>query len=55
MRFRPEEANGIDGALREVTGSTAGSALVGFVAVTLILYGVFCVISAPRQRLVGAD
>ena len=55
VRFRPEDAKGIDGALREVTGSTAGSALVGFVAVTLILYGVFCVISAPRQRLVGAD
>jgi hypothetical protein len=55
VRFRPEEAKGIDGALREVTGSTAGSVIVGFVAVTLILYGVFCVISAPRQRLVGAD
>jgi Domain of Unknown Function (DUF1206) len=53
--FRPEEAKGIDGALREVTGSTLGAGLVGFAAVALVLYGLFCVISAPRQRLAGSD
>jgi Domain of Unknown Function (DUF1206) len=55
VRFRPEEAQGIDGALRQVTDSTLGSVLVGFAAVALVLYGLFCVISAPRQRLTGAD
>jgi hypothetical protein len=55
VRFQPDEAKGMDGALREVTGSTAGSLLVGFVALALIVYGAFCVISAPRERLVGAD
>jgi hypothetical protein len=55
VNFDPEEAAGIDGALREVTGSTWGSLLVGFIAVAVIVYGAFCIISAPRQRLVGAD
>ncbi|MET0909500.1 MAG: DUF1206 domain-containing protein, partial [Ilumatobacteraceae bacterium] len=55
VRFKPDDAKGIDGALREVTGSTAGSMLVGFAAVALVLYGVFCIVSAPRQRLTGAD
>jgi Domain of Unknown Function (DUF1206) len=53
--FRAGEAKGIDGALREVTGSTLGAGLVGFAAVALVLYGLFCVISAPRQRLAGSD
>jgi len=52
--FRPDEAKGIDGALRDVTGSTFGAVLVGFAAVALVLYGLFCVISAPRQRLAGS-
>lgn len=55
VRFKPDDAKGIDGALREVTGSTAGAMLVGFAAVALVLYGVFCIVSAPRQRLTGAD
>ena len=55
VRFRPDEAKGIDGALREATGSTLGALLVGFAAVALVVYGLFCVVSAPRQRLAGAD
>jgi hypothetical protein len=53
VEFRPAEARGFDGAFREVTESTLGPAIVGFAAVALILYGAFCVISAPRQRLHG--
>jgi hypothetical protein len=53
--FRPDEAQGFDGALREVTDSAFGAALVWFAALALVLYGLFCVISAPRQRLSGAD
>ena len=32
-----------------------GVALVWFAAIALVVYGLFCVISAPRQRLKGAD
>ena len=55
VTFDPAEAEGLDGALRRVSGSTLGTALVLLVAVGLIVYGVFCVLSAPRQRLMGAD
>jgi hypothetical protein len=55
VEFRPDDAKGIDGALREVNGTTFGTPLVWFAAIALIVYGVFCVVSAPRQRLTGAD
>jgi Domain of Unknown Function (DUF1206) len=55
VQFRPAEAQGFDGSLREVTESTIGPVVVGFAALALIVYGVFCVISAPRERLTGAD
>ena len=55
VRFNPDEAKGFDGALRDATGSTLGALLVAFAAVALAIYGAFCVISAPRQRLTGAD
>jgi Domain of Unknown Function (DUF1206) len=54
VEFRPREAKGFDGSLRELTESTLGPLVVGFVAVALFVYGLFCVISAPRQRLIGA-
>ena len=55
VAFDPAEAKGFDGALRDTTGSTPGALLVAFAAVALTVYGLFCVISAPRQRLTGAD
>jgi hypothetical protein len=54
VMFDADQAKGIDGALREATGSAIGSLLVGVVAVALIVYGAYCVISAPRERLRGA-
>jgi Domain of Unknown Function (DUF1206) len=53
--FNPEEAQGIDGALRDATSSTFGAFLAIVVAVGLVVYGAFCVISAPLQRLTNAD
>ena len=53
--FRPDEAKGIDGALREATSTGWGRGLVWVVAVGLIVYGTYCVISAPRERLRGSD
>lgn len=55
IEFDPDEAQGIDGALRDATSSTFGAVLALVVAIGLILYGAFCVISAPRQRLTNAD
>ena len=55
IKFRPDEAKGFDGALRDTTSSTLGALLVGFAAVALVVYGLFCAVSAPRQRLTGAD
>jgi hypothetical protein len=50
-RFDPEEANGFDQALREVADTTTGSWLVLASAVGLVVYGVFCIVSARRQAL----
>jgi hypothetical protein len=55
IMFDPDEATGLDGALREATASTLGAVLALVVAVGLVLYGAFCIISAPRARLKGAD
>jgi hypothetical protein len=55
VMFRPSEAQGIDGALRQATSSALGALLVGFAAIALIVYGIFCVVSAPRQLLKPAD
>jgi hypothetical protein len=53
--FDAAEAEGLDGAVRRVSGSTLGTILIVVVAIGLIVYGAFCVLSAPRQRLSGAD
>ena len=51
IRFRPSDAQGLDGSLREVTELAIGPYVVAGAAVALIAYGLFCVLSAPRQRL----
>jgi hypothetical protein len=53
--FDPDEAKGLDGSLRQTAGSTAGTLLVIVVGAGLVVYGAFCVLSAPRRKLVGAD
>lgn len=53
--FNPDEAVGFDGALRTMTSSTPGALLALLVAVALAVYGAFCVVSAPKVRLKGAD
>ena len=55
VEFRADEAKGIDGALRDATWSTLGALVVAFAAIALVMYGLFCVISAPRERLTGAE
>lgn len=55
INFRPDEASGIDGALREATSTGLGRGLVWVVAIGLAVYGIYCIISAPRERLRGSD
>lgn len=47
------EARGLDGALREVADDSLGRWLVIAVAVGLVAYGVFAVVSARRRILAG--
>jgi hypothetical protein len=51
--FDPDEAQGLDGALRRVVDSGWGTVLVILTGLGLIVYGLYCVISAPRRRLSG--
>lgn len=55
VRFDPDDAQGLDGSLRKAAASGPGTWLVIAVGVGLLVYGVFCVLSAPKRRLVGAD
>jgi hypothetical protein len=55
LNFDADDAQGLDGSLRTVAGTTLGTILIGVVAVGLIVYGAFCALSAPRQLLTGAD
>ena len=50
----PADAQGLDGSLRQVTELAVGPLIVGFAALALVAYGLFCMISAPRQSLTGA-
>lgn len=53
--FDAAEAQGLDGSLRQAVMSCVGTALAVVVAVGRLVYGVFCIISAPRRLLVAAD
>jgi hypothetical protein len=55
VKFSPDEAEGLDGSLRRVADSGWGTVMVAAIGLGLLIYGVFCVISAPNQRLHGAD
>ena len=49
------EATGLDGALRRSVETPFGTGIVAAVGIGLIVYGAYCVISAPRRRLAPAD
>lgn len=49
----PDEAKGLDAALRDVADNRLGSVLVLAAALGLIGYGVFSIVSARRRLLVG--
>jgi hypothetical protein len=51
--YDAQEARGLDDVLRRTAGNGWGAALVAATGIGLVLYGVFAVLSAPRQRLAG--
>lgn len=54
VRFDPDDAQGLDGSLRNAASSDVGTFLVIAVGTGLLVYGVFCALSAPKRRLIGA-
>jgi hypothetical protein len=55
IEFDASEAHGLDESLRRVSDSALGSVLVLVVAVGLLVYGAFCVITVPTVKLVASD
>lgn len=51
IRFDPSDARGFDASLRAAATTTGGTAIVGFAAIGLILYGCFSLLSHRRRRL----
>lgn len=55
IQFDPDEARGLDDSLRRVADDSFGMVLVLVVALGLVLYGGFCIVSAPLRKLVPTD
>jgi hypothetical protein len=55
VRFDPAEAEGLDGALHRLAQTSWGPFAVAAVGIGLLLYGLYCALSAPVQRLKSAD
>lgn len=51
LQYDPQEAIGIDGALRKVAEQPYGQWLLGLVAAGLAAYGLFCLVQARYRRI----
>ncbi|HEX8804943.1 MAG TPA: DUF1206 domain-containing protein [Acidimicrobiales bacterium] len=51
VEYDPDEAIGIDGALRKLAEQTYGTVLLGVVAAGLLAYAVFCFVQARYRRV----
>lgn len=51
VRFRPEEASGLDAALRGLAAQPFGPYLLAAVALGLLAYGIFCFFDARYHRV----
>jgi hypothetical protein len=54
-QFDPDEAGGLDDSLRRVADNSVGVILVVVVAVGLVTYGAYCIVSTPSRKLVASD
>lgn len=50
-RFDPNDARGFDRALKHLSDEQPGTFLVGVAGVLLVIYGVYCLVSASRREL----
>lgn len=55
IQFDPDDARGLDDSLRRVADHPVGVVFVGVVAIGLVFYGVFCILTVPIRQLVAAD
>jgi hypothetical protein len=51
LEYDPQEAVGLDGALRKLAAQDHGRVLLGLVAAGLLSYGVFCLFQARYRRV----
>jgi Domain of Unknown Function (DUF1206) len=51
VEYDPQEAIGLDGALRKLAAQDYGSVLLGIVAAGLLAYGAFCLFEARYRRV----
>ena len=49
--YDPQEAIGLDGALRKIVQASYGPVLLGIVAVGLLCYAFFCFVEARYRRV----
>jgi hypothetical protein len=55
VQFDPNEARGLDDSLRRIADDSFGVLTIFVVAIGLIAYGVFCIVTVPSQKLVATD
>ena len=51
IEYDPQQADGLDGALRKIAAQPYGTWLLAIVAVGLFAYGVFCLIQARYREV----
>ncbi len=55
IQFDPNEARGLDDSLRRIADHSFGVLTVFVVAIGLMVYGLFCIVTVPTQKLVATD
>ena len=51
LEYDPQEAIGLDGALKKLAGQPYGLVLLGLVATGLLFYGLYCLVEARYRKL----
>ncbi|MEO6125270.1 MAG: DUF1206 domain-containing protein, partial [Ilumatobacteraceae bacterium] len=51
FEYKPDEATGLDGALRRLATESWGVVVVAIVGIGFVAYGIFCLVTFHRRRL----